>query len=1530
MTASAQMTAYIKGDVTHFESSTRDAANAAKQMGAQISRALDGSKASARSWAGAFDQLRASIDPAFAASQRYADLQRQISGYVDAGVTSQRTANMVLEQAASKYLGIATAAERAEVAQREQAQSAMLAKQSYDALRTSLDPLYASSKRYEQAQETLTAAVAAGIIKQKEAARVLQMANQRYLAVAPAANAATSGLNKFTPAITNAGFQVQDFAVQVASGQSAMMAFAQQFPQLMGVLGFSGKLALAGAAIGTFAAVAFAVAPMLFDIGEAAEKTSDTVADLGSALQSYQEYAAKARGTSAELFAEFGMGAATGRELYDALSLLERIKFEQNLSASIKALTGDLQGVTDMIAQWDYATLELPPALRAETIYLSQEAVQKLGDEYGLTLGQARQVTNALSDLSMAAGPEQAATAAKNLAQTLLSAHAAGAKIPPELVEAARSAAETGVAAGRMNAILNSSVGLGTAMSSEFDQLAASIGYAAAMAMQLAAQLGAAAVSGAKEAERQLAVINAQIAAVKGGQSEVIAGKVKALDLDKAAYRSAMANAGMSAILVEESVRKNFAAREAVIYAEQELQSAIKVRTETERAAKAGSGGKSSAAKESEKLSASLDKEAQKWLDTIDPMNRYQREMSELLQLQGRLSKEDMAKAIKKLNVDLADSIPMVGDLSNAWADFVVSGGKDIEGLGDLFKGVLKQMIADAAKQQIMLWIKPEVAAAGVPGAAGVAGGTAGAGGTLGNLGGLFAKDGWLMTGLGSGKGLLGTIGGWLGMGGQAAGAAGTAGAASGIMGSLGSLGSMMGTVGAIIGGIGMVVSLGKKLFGRELKDTGLSGVFSGSGFSGSSYKYYKGGLLRSDKTSYEALDPVVQPTIGAAYGDLRRSVKGMAGVLDLGTDAIKGFAYEFKISTKDMTEEQALQALRDEMAKAGSGMAELILGTTRYTEAGETALDTLTRLSSSLTAVRQVALLLGHTFEMVGLRGGDVASNLAKAFGGAESMGTAVQAYWQTFYTDGERIRTLTRQTAQELRKMGVSMPRTREQYRALIESLDLSDKSSHKLYATLIGLSGAMDQILPTVSNLTREMERLQGRVVTIMDKIATGLTAAIQANQTAAGEWRKAGDGIRDYLDKLRGTASALISPMQARSYNQMKWMTTLASARAGDLTAAGNLTGAAGNYLDSVNATAGTRLEAARAQARVAASLGLFANKTETQADKLDRIATIQGRQLALIERLQALMDAGKTISAEQLDLLRTQLGDLDRKILRVNVAGFEGATSLLPKGQMQSLRTALDDLRDAILAETARQKHEASVTKLNTLVGNLTKNKKGNVFVDDKDLSRMARIAGIDAEGLTANQLRKRLVNFDGGDLLKGTVYDPTGSKEQAYLDRLRGPRNTAGPEPQWAEGLLGFWQKIYNNPNITVEDIMRASKGGTPLSEIPGALEVEKVKKKVKKFAEGGYHAGGLRLVGEEGPELEATGPSRIYSASQTRNIFDMTGLMREFRAMREELAQMREEQRQLGLAIADNTRKMQRILQQWNQTAVPTQEVTP
>lgn len=43
-------------------------------------------------------------------------------------------------------------------------------------------------------------------------------------------------------------------------------------------------------------------------------------------------------------------------------------------------------------------------------------------------------------------------------------------------------------------------------------------------------------------------------------------------------------------------------------------------------------------------------------------------------------------------------------------------------------------------------------------------------------------------------------------------------------------------------------------------------------------------------------------------------------------------------------------------------------------------------------------------------------------------------------------------------------------------------------------------------------------------------------------------------------------------------------------------------------------------------------------------------------------------------------------------------------------------------------------------------------------------------------------------------------------------------------------------------------------------------------------FATGGDHAGGLRVVGENGPELEATGASRIFNAQQTKDILSGGG----------------------------------------------------
>ena len=48
--------------------------------------------------------------------------------------------------------------------------------------------------------------------------------------------------------------------------------------------------------------------------------------------------------------------------------------------------------------------------------------------------------------------------------------------------------------------------------------------------------------------------------------------------------------------------------------------------------------------------------------------------------------------------------------------------------------------------------------------------------------------------------------------------------------------------------------------------------------------------------------------------------------------------------------------------------------------------------------------------------------------------------------------------------------------------------------------------------------------------------------------------------------------------------------------------------------------------------------------------------------------------------------------------------------------------------------------------------------------------------------------------------------------------------------------------------------------------------------RRIPAFADGGYHSGGIRLVGEFEPEIEVTGPARIYNANQMRAMLSGAG----------------------------------------------------
>jgi len=100
----------------------------------------------------------------------------------------------------------------------------------------------------------------------------------------------------------------------------------------------------------------------------------------------------------------------------------------------------------------------------------------------------------------------------------------------------------------------------------------------------------------------------------------------------------------------------------------------------------------------------------------------------------------------------------------------------------------------------------------------------------------------------------------------------------------------------------------------------------------------------------------------------------------------------------------------------------------------------------------------------------------------------------------------------------------------------------------------------------------------------------------------------------------------------------------------------------------------------------------------------------------------------------------------------------------------------------------------------------------------------------------------------------------------------------------------------------------------------------------VPAFALGGMHAGGVRLVGENGPELEVTGPSRIYSAGQTARMLGGAGNTERLEALVErqtqQLEAMRREMATLQTQIAVNTGKTARLLDRFDGDGLPVRNV--
>lgn len=212
-----------------------------------------------------------------------------------------------------------------------------------------------------------------------------------------AAEKAAPKMSGFGTKAQQAGYQVQDFVVQVQSGTSVFVAFGQQASQLAGTLGPG------GAVLGAVIALGAAVGGVLYK-------------SMGNAKLSTEELEA----SSKQLDAVLQKNADGVYELSDGFITLAnnvetaaqaQAKFYEAQTATVTQTQGAIEaaaGLVDGLESWyriSATTAQSMIDLGQTTVTVS-DYVNNLADKFGLTYDEARGLVPLLADVQKNATPE--------------------------------------------------------------------------------------------------------------------------------------------------------------------------------------------------------------------------------------------------------------------------------------------------------------------------------------------------------------------------------------------------------------------------------------------------------------------------------------------------------------------------------------------------------------------------------------------------------------------------------------------------------------------------------------------------------------------------------------------------------------------------------------------------------------------------------------------------------------------------------------------------------------------------------------------------------------------------------------------------------------------------------------------------------------------------------------------------------------------------------------------------------------------
>lgn len=612
----------------------------------------------------------------------------------------------------------------------------------------------------------------------------------------------------------------------------------------------------------------------------------------------------------------------------------------------------------------------------------------------------------------------------------------------------------------------------------------------------------------------------------------------------------------------------------------------------------------------------------------------------------------------------------------------------------------------------------------------------------------------------------------------------------------------------------------------------------------------------------------------------------------------------------------------------------------------GEGMLETVVRVTDTNTKIKQALSNIGISSiaDTTGMASYTITEALSTWAGGLDKFLEINKSYADKFLSESEKLAPIQKAVTSEMSKLGLSGVTTRDQFKQLVQALDLTVPSQQALYTRLMAVSEGFYAVTEAADSTSTANNDKRNLEIELMKLTGRTLEATIAERQLELAS-------IDDSLKALQREVyfrTDLVDLQNKLFDTTLTQAEKLKKTREEELAATNDLLKPIVKYTHAMQDVASAKEELTKAYEKESQQISSTISKLTSASQSLKdfRNSLLSGASSTLTPQQKyeqtrnalntniAIANSTPTTEAERLaqETAISKISSLSQEFLAASQVWNASSSKYTDDfNYVLGITGSLSDSLDLQASEA--QKTLDAMKQQVTSLG----------YVETALVSTRDAIETLTNAINTANSLKP------ASDLAQQVLPDFT-SIATGIIDAATGTTldtaiaiASATATATIMEMITPVTQQI--SDYINVANSVIAATANTPTTPTVSAVdsassEIYFTEPGVGNGAAIGGKVSGIRMVGELGPELvDFTQPGRVYTAEQTKGMFaanDSSGgtsmaqaiqsLTREVQYLNREVAQLRKEQnQQTGALIASNYDANQRAADTISETVETT-----